>query len=351
MNEILSEILELKREVAPMKKCLDIVMADISDPWENIRSETDSAVRISEVMNLDHVSEYYAVCKKGQCMVLGPITHSDIVCAHIWPRQTLGKGLEMFGLAPFDLNSPRNFLRLHKTIEREFDYKRLTFLPVSVSVNGDVQMKMVILDPALLAESISYSNTSVKFESLQYKPFHYVFTPKKMPFTRLLSSHALLAYSRGKALGWPEALSSETEARESAVQQARRSLGEESFAIQYLFKGSAGRVDAAGGGRVDGVEGMGDGGRAKGSAGGMAAAGSGRVGPAWSGNGGGGGLGLGRGEGQERSGLGGEQGKEVGQTKMRSKGRRSRGGGGKGGGRGGGGSSGKGVGTEEQGGV
>ncbi|KAJ1442271.1 hypothetical protein B484DRAFT_73894 [Ochromonadaceae sp. CCMP2298] len=99
-------------------------------------------------------------------MVLGRITHSQITCAHLWPRQTLGRGLEAFELSRLDVNNPRNFLRLHKSIELAFDRKRLTFLPVSVSIIGHLEMKVVILDPKLCNEDLSFNQTTVKFSTL-----------------------------------------------------------------------------------------------------------------------------------------------------------------------------------------
>ena len=225
----------VSREVGSIKKSLDIVLADMLDPWENIHSETNSVVEQAETANLQPVSAFYGMKQRDQCMVLGVCTHAQITCAHIWPRWTRGRGLEAYELSHLDVNNPRNFLRLHKSIERAFDHKRLTFVPVSMSTAGELLMEVVLLDPALFSEDITYNRVTVKFETLHHKQFNYVFTPTKTPFTRLLSAHTIRAFSKGKAIGWPEAEHHEAEARGSAVEQARRSLGEESHAMNYLF--------------------------------------------------------------------------------------------------------------------
>jgi hypothetical protein len=225
----------IMREVGPLKKSLDIVLADMLDPWEGIHSETDSVVDTNETINLEPVSDFFKMKKKGQCMVLGACSHTQITCAHIWPRYTKGRGLEAYELTRMDVNNPRNFLRLHKSIERAFDHKRLTFVPVTMSSDGELLMEVVLLDPTLFDEDISYNQITVKFRTLHHKHFDYIFTPTKYPFTRLLSAHTIRAFSRGKGIGWPEALNHEAEARSSAVEQARRSLGEESYAMKCMF--------------------------------------------------------------------------------------------------------------------
>ena len=216
----------VEKVVGPLKKSLDLIMADILDPWEKIHSETDSVVGANEERNLEPVSKFYCMPLKHRCMVLGACTHAQIISAHIWPKHTYGKGLDAFELSPLDVNNPRNFLRLHNSIEKAFDRKRLTFVPVSVTSNGELKMKVIILDPALLNEDVSYNQTIFKFSTLHDMPFDYVFGPTTTPYTRLLSAHTLRAYSNGKMLGWPDAENFEADVRPSVIEQARRSLGD-----------------------------------------------------------------------------------------------------------------------------
>ncbi len=219
-----------------MKKSLNFVMAEILDPWEKIHSETDSVVGANEEYNLEPVSNFYGMSRKHRCMVLGTCTHAQIISAHIWPKHTYGKGLDVFELSVLDVNNPRNFLRLHKSIEKAFDRKRLTFVPACVTSNGELKMKVIILDPTLLDEDISYNQITIKFSTLHNMPFDYAFCPTAMPYTRLLSAHTLRAYTIGKMLGWPEAENFEADVRPSVIEQARRSLGEGSYVMQAFFK-------------------------------------------------------------------------------------------------------------------
>jgi hypothetical protein len=119
------------------------------DPWENIHSESTIAIEAVNTANLPIVSHYYNTPKSHYCMVLGKCTHSNIICAHIWPDFTHGKGLSNLGLEEGDINNPRNFLRLHKTIESNFDKKRLTFLPVHSNDKDIIILEVFVLDPSL----------------------------------------------------------------------------------------------------------------------------------------------------------------------------------------------------------
>jgi hypothetical protein len=64
-----------------------------------------------------------------------------------------GNFLESLGLSAADANSPRNFLRLNKSIEKAFDEKRLTFLKTPNKNENIIQLKIVILDPDLKDEA------------------------------------------------------------------------------------------------------------------------------------------------------------------------------------------------------
>lgn len=223
--------------VGPIKKALDLVIAEMLDPWERIHSETESVVGANEKSNLDPVSNYYGTKKSYYCMVLGKVTHCQIICAHIWPRLTLDKGLEAFELTCMDVNSPRNFLRLHQSIEKAFDKKRLIFVPAESMIEGETALKVVILDPTLLEEDLDYSGHTIKFSAINGRVFDYKFTCDKSPFTRLISNHALQAMNKAKTLNWIAQDDSEMVAvRTSAIELARKSLGQESYSMQAFFK-------------------------------------------------------------------------------------------------------------------
>eukprot|EP01031_Cornospumella_fuschlensis_P034620 gene34620-41924_t len=227
---------ELRSELAPVRKALNLVVGELLDPWEKLHSETESTIEAAERLNLGPVSSYYGMQKKSRCMVLGKATHCQIKCAHIWPKYTMGNGLEAFDLSNADVNNPRNFLRLHSAIERAFDYKRLVFVPECLTSTGALVLKVVLLDPALFGENLSFNNATIKFSEIHNKLFAHAFLPEKMPFTRLLANHIVQAMNKAKSLGWiPEGDPDAAAARSRAIEMARRSLGEDSLCIKAFF--------------------------------------------------------------------------------------------------------------------
>ncbi len=80
----------------------------------------------------------------------------DVVNAHIWPKHTHGEHLlSMFGLDREDLNDPRNYLRLAKSLELTFDNKTVT----TIIQNGD--LLLYVLDEALKKQRVAH--TKYKF--------------------------------------------------------------------------------------------------------------------------------------------------------------------------------------------
>jgi len=68
---------------------------------------------------------YYDI-HANECMICGRC--NDLVNAHIWPKHTHGENLlSIFGLAMENLNDPRNYLRLSKSIEVTFDKKTMSY--------------------------------------------------------------------------------------------------------------------------------------------------------------------------------------------------------------------------------
>jgi hypothetical protein len=221
------------KQLAPINKALKLIITELLDPWERIHSETESVVEAAEQRNLDLVSDFYEMPKTAMCMVLGKATNCQIKCAHIWPRCALGRGLEAFDLNDTDVDNPRNFLRLHRDIERAFDRKRLVFVPEALGVDGEVLLKVVILDPRLHSEDLTFNDTTVQFSTVHNQLFSYTFVSSKMPYTRLLANHALQATNKAKSLGWIPKNDPDIDiARSKAVDMARRALGEESLSMK-----------------------------------------------------------------------------------------------------------------------
>ena len=226
VGSVSASVEELQREVYASRAALSFVVEDALDPWETIHSEVSENVRQSESMNLKPVSEFYEIPSSHYCMVLGRCTHSNIICAHIWPKRTHGKSLPALGLSQNDVNHPRNYLRLHEAIEKAFDRKRLTFLPVPPEdgTNTDISFELVILDPALRGEGFAANNTTISFADLDGQKIYHKFSIDKKPFCRLLAIHASKAFLRAKEMAWIADDGGLVEKRSRAYELARLSL-------------------------------------------------------------------------------------------------------------------------------
>lgn len=220
--------------LAPLKKSLDFVVIEATDPWERIHSEVSSISKKAGASSLDPISEYYNIPKSKYCMVLGKVANCDIVCSHLWPRSTAGRGLETLGLEISDLSSPRNFLRLHNTIEKAFDRKRLTFLPADDFVSdgkSPLSLKVVILDPNLAQETLKYrdsnGNDVTKFlGNLHNTTFQFKFPVGRFPFLRIIALHASRAHQKAVGNMWIQDDDNMYERRLRAFELARLSLSE-----------------------------------------------------------------------------------------------------------------------------
>jgi hypothetical protein len=184
----------------PLRLALDHVLESATDPWENIRSTSTEAIKAATSPHLNDVCKFYNISKKV-CMVLGKITHAEIICSHIWPAHTLGRGLQSFKLQQEDVNNPRNFLRLHKDIECAFDHKRLYF--EYVSGPSPLILRVVLLDPNLHSENIRFNNGATKpFSEIHNQLLSHQFLDDKKPFLRLLSVHAYQAITKARNQNW-----------------------------------------------------------------------------------------------------------------------------------------------------
>jgi hypothetical protein len=189
-----------------------------TDPWEQIHSEITEVIVAESTPHLDDVSTFYGTPKQHYCMVLGNVLNCHVICAHIWPKFTNGNGLGLMELKRTDVNSPRNFLRLHKSIESAFDKKRLIFLR---DMEGNLFVS--ILDPKLLSEEFEANNCKFAFGSIDNLRFDYKFTDQVKPFMRLLAVHAVKALEKAQLLGWVEAGDFPAR-RERALELARLSI-------------------------------------------------------------------------------------------------------------------------------
>jgi hypothetical protein len=220
-------------ELRPVKTALAFALYSALDPWEHIIS-LDTQVVVNRSLNhLASVSNYYGTGRHHYCMFLGAATHCDIICSYIWPQHTAGEGLEVFGLEKGCVDDPRNFLRLHKSLEKAFDRKRIIFDCVPATTAGEFKLQLNILDPDFRNDAISYNNSTVFGSDLDNTQSHYIFREDRLPFRRLLSMHIQKAITNAKARGWILDEADGAALRERAIQLARLSLEPQQMA--FLF--------------------------------------------------------------------------------------------------------------------
>jgi len=194
----------VKEALEPIHVALKKVIALSLDPWENIHSEQTEKVEAESKLMLEPVSEYYGISPRHFCMVLGEATHCHIICSHIWPKFTRGKGMDLVDLKAEDVNSPRNFLRLHKDIEKAFDRKKLYF-DLDMDTNEDselIGLIVVIVDPSLMVDTLKVGGKELPFASIHEQPLAHKFSPAAKPFMRLLALHATKTIENAECLGW-----------------------------------------------------------------------------------------------------------------------------------------------------
>jgi hypothetical protein len=229
----------VREEIAPMKEALNIVMAEVLDPWDKIQTDSSSVFDQNAPSKPD-IHAHYDL-QKGDCMLLGtlPDRHycANILAAHIWPKHTYGKGLETFDLSQNDMSSPRNYLLLQAEIEHLFDRKQFILLPVHVQ-EGEFALRVVVLYPDLLGKTITIHSRSklrefeFPFSDLHGRQSDHVFSTNKKPFLRLIAQHAFCAMKKAIRLG---AVTEDycSNLRNETIELARQSLGDVSKILQY----------------------------------------------------------------------------------------------------------------------
>eukprot|EP00808_Paulinella_micropora_P019274 g36344.t1 len=180
-----------------------LVAQSAMDPWGKTsthRTESESETE----RNL--VTKYYGLPGRRRCQILTNLSrraHPHVVNLHIWPEHAAAS-LSYHGLKPENVNSPRNILRVNRSIERKFDNKELTF----ELRENQLRLKVLI-------------NT---FRQVDGKP---LFCPNdSLPFRRLLAAHSIQSHRLARAKGWI-ADYEQTDAQVQAEELARHSLDKE----------------------------------------------------------------------------------------------------------------------------
>jgi hypothetical protein len=222
-------------EFVPIRKALILTLQSLLDPWEKIAKSSTSGSSKSSLVEYDRkdICEYYGIPESHYCMVIGLCYHCDVSCAHIWPKHTYGDGIEQFELKREEINSPRNFLRLHKAIEKAFDSKHLIFLPSSDGGSNTFVVR-VLNRNILLNEFPVDKCKSMKFEDIDGQKMHCDFRGEKYPFRRLLAYHASKALDVAERNNWIESSETISQARLESFLLASKSLEERSFVMEMF---------------------------------------------------------------------------------------------------------------------
>jgi hypothetical protein len=126
----------LDKQLAPLKAAVMTIIAEMIDPWENIRTDT-SSVNDVDAPTAEQLHAFYGV-ESCHCMILGNYPELQRVAnlqrAHIWPKHTGGRGLDIFGMLREDVCSYRNYFLFQAEVEYQFDRKKKFWCRHSVMV-------------------------------------------------------------------------------------------------------------------------------------------------------------------------------------------------------------------------
>jgi hypothetical protein len=204
-TKIAAQTAALSTDIAALTNRIAMTERDLLDPWDGINtSQVSSRLRKSFAQK---VVTYYFGDKSAAatCMITGEAASTErlVVCAHIWPYFSLGKGLEKLGLSRDHVHCASNGLMLLKVIEEAFDAKRVAFQ----YCRHDDTFLFRVLDPTL-SEGTVYG--SVEFSTFEGEPLRLpeaaqgrvVDGRAVCPFRRLLAWHFSHALQKALDLKW-----------------------------------------------------------------------------------------------------------------------------------------------------
>ena len=221
------------RAVEPLRRGVAVALYTALDPWDHIVSVDTTVATTQGLPLIDTISAYYGIPKSKYCMFFGPVTHCDILCAHLWPSHTVGEGLQVLGLSKVDVNQPRNFLRLHKVLEKAFDRKRIIFEHHPM-LGGDFKLKLCVLDPSFEQEVIAFNNQpAITGAAIKDALSYHTFCDTRKPFRRVLAVHAQKSVTSAKQRGWISDEGNSIAFRDRAIALARLSLEPHNIAMLF----------------------------------------------------------------------------------------------------------------------
>jgi hypothetical protein len=128
---------------------------------------------------------------------------ANIQRAHIWPKHTGGKGLDIFGMLREDVCSNRNYFLFQAEVEYQFDRKKIILVPTFS--DGNIHFKLVVLYKAILESELVIRNHSksksqaIMWTDLHNKRIRHDFnTNGCWPFMRLIAQHTFAALKKAQ---------------------------------------------------------------------------------------------------------------------------------------------------------
>lgn len=161
--------------------------------WQRMESHRDESDS-TEVSN--PTLSYYSLPRR-HCQILGPAT-PHVVNAHIWPHHNRGN-LDLMDLQESDIDNPKNILRLHKTIEQNFDQMNIMFEDTG-GTTGIRQLRLKILNDDIRTTVLANVEPPKTMGEVDGSPL--IFPNGNMPWNRLVGMHAHFALEKARRLNW-----------------------------------------------------------------------------------------------------------------------------------------------------
>jgi hypothetical protein len=220
-----SLLAEIHEGLRPIRTALSFSIYSSLDPWAHIESVSSSTASRQGRLSLMSISDYYDIPKQHYCMFLGAATNCHIISTHLWPSHTRGAGLDVMSLAATDINTPRNYLRLHSQLEKAFDNKRIIFehSPLATDTTK-FKLRLKIFDPDFRTEQIIFNNATILADTLDNVESDYTFDENRKPFRRIIALHCQKAITSAMEKGWVVDEANIVATRQRALELARLSL-------------------------------------------------------------------------------------------------------------------------------
>jgi len=187
LKEVEGELAEVQRQLAAFS------FIDVWGACSHASKSSNSRTRDENLNFRASLVVYYAL-EQEKCMLTG--MSGRLKAAHIWPwAQSKHPSLLKLRISQTDIDSPRNGLLLLASIEMAFDKKDLCFL------YNPFNRRFVarVLNPTLMTQQ--YVAGGDTFGDLDNEA-SLTLPEGRLPFRRLLNTHARAAYRNAYLAGW-----------------------------------------------------------------------------------------------------------------------------------------------------